>query len=346
LIALATAGCARRSLQADGGTGTIPVDAAGDGQPGDQRRDDAPAATDVGLPMPDLPPTPDANCGERIFRSARLAVDMMVVVDRAVSDRAKWNQFVADFASVTSWLNMEIAWGLKVFPEEGPACGAGTVSPRIDVPIAERDSSLVNTTLAGATPDGMGTPTAAAFDAALAYLESVSDISPKYMMLVTDGAPTCAGAAGALSNDAAQALADAEASIAAALARGYPTLVVGVGITAARDIAALNRLALAGGLPRTFPNELYYSSSNVDELRAVLAPIHETSCTFSLTPPAPDAGRIIVSIDNVLVPPDHNHINGWDFTSDAHTALTLYGQFCDTIVQAWEVEVRIRYVCP
>jgi hypothetical protein len=336
LSVLAGTACGRRALQKhDGGTGTIPVDAAGDALSGV----DAPAAIDV------RPPTTDANCGIKTYRFERLPTDVMLVVDRAFADRAKWSQFVLDFTDLTGSLDREIAWGLKLFPENGPACGAGTVSPRIDVPIAEQNSSRVIGALAGATPDGSGTPTAAAVEMAVDAFASVVDQNPKLVLLVTDGAPTCAGAAGAVTSDAARALTDAETRLRLALGDGYPTLVVGVGISAQSDVDALNRLAQAGGFPRTVVNEAYYPSSNVNELRAVLTPIHDTSCIFSLTPPPPEGVAVVVSIDGVTIPYDPSHRYGWDYVTAGHTAFSFYGEACDTIAQSWEFELQILYGC-
>lgn len=323
LSALAGTACTRRSLQQpDGGTGTIALDAAA-------------AETDV------RPPTTDASCGMKTYRSGRQPIDVMLVVDRAVSDRAKWNQFVLDFTDLIGSLDREIAWGLKLFPENGPACGAGTVSPRIDVAIAEQDSSRVIGALAGATPDGSGTPTAAAIETALDTLASVGDPNPKLLLLVTDGEPTCA-----LTSDTTRALRDAEAMLRIAYGQGYPTLVVGVGISAASDVDALNTLARAGGFPRPVANEAYYPSSNVNELRAVLTPIHDTSCIFALTPPPPAGVAVAVSIGGDRIPHDPSHTYGWDYVTGDHTALSFYGEACDTIAQSWEFEVNVYYGCP
>jgi len=213
--AVAGGACSRRSLQADdGGAGTTGLDAAADTIRVDARITDIAPPTDAWTPT-DAQIIGDVNCGSTVtFQAKKLPIDLLLLVDRSV-DRATWDQMTSALANLTRSLDegYRYRWGLKLFPEDGPACGAGTVTSKIDVPFADGDSSRVNAALAAATPTGNGTPTAAALTVARAYLGSVAEQYPRYMMLVTDGAPTCAGAAGALTSDAVQAQADAVAAI-------------------------------------------------------------------------------------------------------------------------------------
>src|SRR5262249_40686889 len=100
------------------------------------------------------------------------------------------------------------------------------VSTAIDVAIAPNDATHVIAHIVAAGAGASGTPTAAAIQTAAAYMLTLTDQNPKFLLLVTDGAPTCAGTIDALTADPAQAQADAVAAIAAADAAGIPTLVV------------------------------------------------------------------------------------------------------------------------
>ena len=336
LIALAGLACARRTLQADdAGGGPIAPDAAADAVRADINPFTLPDAAVRG---------PDASCGALTFRSRRIPSDIMLVVDRAVSnDAAKWNEMVTMLARLTTERNMEISWGLKLFPENGFACGPGSVTDRIDVPIALRDAAAINTALAAATPTAVGNPTGVALTAARTYLDSVADESPKFLMLVSDGTPDCTATG---SVDPAQALADTVALSAANLAGGIPTFVVGVGPAAARDVDALNRIAAAGGVPRA-GQTMFYPSSSVDELIATLGTLVSVSytCALSLAQAPPNATVVGVTVNGAVLPHDTTHQEGWDYIDSTHSALMLYGSACNMIPNSWELEVQIFFAC-
>ena len=61
---------------------------------------------------------------------------------------------------------------------------------------APDDATHVIAHLAAAGTFTGGTPTAAAIDVAAAYMLSRTTVNPKFLMLVTDGAPTVRGEMG------------------------------------------------------------------------------------------------------------------------------------------------------
>ena len=96
---------------------------------------------------------------------------MLLIVDRAVEgDPAEWNELVAALASLTNSRNYEFAWSLKLFPEDGPGCGAGSVTNGSMSAFMFRNAATINAALSVATPTHDGTPTAAALEAGRAYL--------------------------------------------------------------------------------------------------------------------------------------------------------------------------------
>ena len=182
-----------------------------------------------------------------------LPTEILLVLDRSIAgDQTGWRNLISAVVNQIGANGARYDWGLYMFPKDGPACGAATVTAGADLGFGSDDSFHLIAHVVAAGVAGNGTPTAAAIGAGAAYLHTVVDQSPKFMMLVTDGAPTCAGTIGApLSDDAAMAQADAVAAIAAAAAEGFPTVVVAPSTTtAAGDVAALNALALAGGYAR------------------------------------------------------------------------------------------------
>jgi len=164
------------------------------------------------------------------------------------------------------------------------------------------------------------------------------------MMLVTDGAPTCAGTAGALTSDAVQAQADAVAAITPANGGGY-AFVMGAGASVpAAEVDALNQLATAGGFPRAGPIQ-FFPSTNTTELRIVLTPMWDYSCIFPVQPVRPDVVSIFVTLNGAAVPYDETRQNGWAYTDASHTSLSLHGFACDQLISSWEAELKITYAC-
>jgi len=349
LAALAGIGCRRGSLQGDAGTGVITSDAApGDVAPGDGPRRD-------GL-RPDLPglgdartPSADANCGMSSIMGRYLAPELLVVLDRSIAvDPTPWNDFLSGLAATITSNAFQIDWGLYAFPTDGPACGAGTISTAIDVAPTPGDGLIEIAHIVAAGRGASGTPAAAAIDVAAAYMLSrtTATANAKYLVLVTDGAPTCAGRTGAsLSVDPAQAQADAVAAISAASAMGIPTIVVAPSTTtSAGDIDALNALAVAGRYPRPSAGPQFMTESTFGELFARAD--FSGSCVFNLTgrPPVPDDVSVI--LDGRPVPRAPSSTAGWNYTDAAATAIELHGSWCEMLLSSRTFDLNVYYGCP
>jgi hypothetical protein len=341
LAVLGLAACRKGALQEDAGTGGLTLDGGlGVGGPG----------TADGAVLPDDGPVPtaDANCGQISTVATRVAPEILVVLDRSISiDQAQWNNFLSGVIGAISNEGSLIDWGLYAFPEDGPACGAGTLTAAIDVPIQPDNVTHEIAHIAAAGTGASGTPTAAAIQTAAGYMQSLTDQNPKYLMLLTDGAPTCAGTIDALSVDPAQAQADAVAAIAAAYRAGLPTIVVAPSTTTApADIAALNALSEAGGYSAgsppgpTFPNE--------QTLWQLLIPFDGGfSCTFYLGPNAPPVPNVVtVTLNGARVPRDPSHVVGWDYTDSWMNSIELYGYWCDQVAQNRSVTFTAYFGCP
>ena len=345
LVALAGVACTRRSLQGnDGGTGSIGLDAAGnpfqhpDGGLGGI--DTPPPSIDAWSPPVDGGPT----CGVATIAANHLPAEILLVLDRSIAgDQAGWRSLIAAVVNQINANGARFDWGLYMFPKDGPACGASTVTAGADLVFGSNDSFHLISHVVAAGVDGNGTPTAAAIGAGAAYLHTVMDQSPKVMMLVTDGAPTCAGTIGApLSDDAARAQADAVAAIAKAAAEGFPTIVVAPSTTTAvGDVVALNVLAQAGGYARQ-GDDKFFTESTLAEL---FVPTGAESCTFPLAsqPPVPD--RVSVTLNGVSVPRDTQHMSGWDYTALTPTSLSLHGTWCSMVRDSRSFEIRVTYGC-
>lgn len=306
---------------------------------------------------------PDAGdvmneCAHEDFELSRQPAEILIVLDRSGSMRevpsgsttgtTKWDLVVPGVNEVVTATDASVSWGLKVFPEgEGQACVAGSVTNAIPVAIAAKNAAAVTAQITATTPDGMGTPTGDAINAAVTYLKTLSDPNPKFILLATDGEPTCA----ATSSNTQQARTYAVQAITDAAAAGFKTVVVGVATTKANTTSALNEMAVAGQMARVDPDPAatkFYLASTKDELVRSLAQItgQVSSCVFDLKTAPPDPDNIAVKINGQKAPKDSTHMNGWDYVGAGYTQVEVFGQWCDQLKAADANKVNFVLGCP
>lgn len=348
VLALVGSACRRGSLRDDAGgaTGTIGLDAA-------IPRDGAPAAVDGPPDVIDAPagadtraPTADANCGMTSVSGKRRGTEVMVILDRAVSvDPDRWNTFLAAVAAMITRNSALVSWGLYTFPTDGAVCSMASVSSTIDVTPAPNDSVHAIAHLAAAGTVTGGTPTAAAIDVAAGYMLSRTTSDAKVLMLVTDGAPTCAGRSGALTADPARAQEDAVAAIADAKAAGLPTFVLAPSTTTdAADVAALNALAVAGGYAE--PGDVKFDTDATISTWFQSTDDGGTCLLVLATPGPPVPDDVTVMLNGEVVARDRSHQLGWDYPTPDATTIQFYGAWCELFQTAQSIEVDVYYGCP
>ena len=303
-------------------------------------------------------------CGTFEQRSVRLPADILILLDASGSmdldiddmtceggcgARSKWARASAAINSLVTQTETTVNWGLKWFPD-GSLCN---LSAGPTVPVGPRNASAIATALAGRTSasggllNGGNTPTRAAEDHAARYLTDLTDGSPKFILLVTDGGSNCMPG-----NSSTQAD-DSEGSVqmvAFTKQSGIPTFVVGVTMAGSEAEAALNAMAVAGGYARVNSSPAFYPvataaaelTSTYDSLVRV-----NPDCVFSI--PTPPAGGtyppIGVKLDGVDVPRDTSHTSGWDFTDDTFKAVRIYGTACTDVIAGNVETVSIVFYC-
>src|SRR6185295_5387986 len=146
------------------------------------------------------------------------------------------------------------------------------------------------------------------------------------ILLATDGDPTCGTPDG---------ISYAIAQVQAARAMGILTFVIGVG-TGSNSSINLDKLALAGGRARPVTNPLdtkYYPANSPDELVTTLKTItgQIASCVFDLGRPPPDQQFVNVTLGGTEIPFDVNGQNGWTFTGNTMSVITVAGSWCSQI---------------
>lgn len=307
----------------------------------------------------------DRTCGIYQFNPTPKNADLLLVLDRSASmedppnastTASKWSIVIPTLKSVITATDASVLWGMKSFPEgSGSACVAGSVTTAIDVQIAATNAKAVTDAITVTTDAGNGTPTGDAINAAVTYLRSLTaDPNPKYIVLATDGEPSCAAIPSGESTSAARPY--AVTAVMNAKTAGFPTFVIGIATDKASDTSTLNMMADAGGeVPAGSTNPLaphFYLANDMGTLSSALNSItgQISSCLFPLAtrPPVPnDPTKLGVYLGPDLnkIPNDPNMINGWAYTDTNDTAVEVFGAWCTMIQTAGAGAVQIKYGC-
>jgi len=308
-----------------------------------------------------------ANCGLFQFQPTAKSADIMMVLDRSGSMKnvpsgapsgsttTKWQIVVPAMEQIVTATQSSISWGLKSFPEAASDsmddC-AGSLTSTPDVPMGAADGPAMTTAIDAMTPEGKGTPTGDAIKVATAYMKTVADSHPKYLLLATDGEPTCVGT----DKDSDNAGPYAVQAVGDALASGFPTFVVGIATTKKSDNSRLDELAVAGGAGNSSTNPLgthYFLADDAATLQAALLAItgQISSCLFPLASPPPvpnDPNKAGVYLGSGMtkIPYDATRSNGWAYTDSTDAAIEIYGSWCSMIQADGAGAVQVIFGCP
>jgi von Willebrand factor type A domain len=294
----------------------------------------------------------NGECAQQNFVLASKPADVLLVLDRSKSmiehtvppmDLTRWDAVVAALTAVISETDATVSWGLKLFPEgEGKSCIETSVTDAIPAEIMPRNAAKVNGVINTTEALGNGTPTGDAIAKAASYLKS-RGVSNQYIVLATDGEPSCPSGDDAVDY--------AVEKIAEAKAAGFPTYVIGVLDPDENESSfpRLNKMAEAGGTARNDASstDKFYNAYSVAELTKALEAVtgQVASCVFEFEKAPPDASNIAVKVNGAVLAQDTNKAQGWDYTSDQHLALELYGDACQQIKGGTENKVDIIFGC-
>jgi hypothetical protein len=319
-------------------------------------------------PRAETGPNEDANCGFQNFALDRRPAIVVLLQDRSTSMRntlsgglTRWATLVEAVKPVLQQTQAGISWGFKLFPDT-KICG---VTPGVNIEPAVNNAGPITAALDAIqvvqnSSDNLGlwdgTPVAPALRQTAMYLASLPSDKQKYILLATDGQPTCAGGDPLLGggNPDTDDFPSGPAAVAEVAAMGIKVPVVGIAFSKTWDPTklkdneiTLNDMAKAGGMPRPM-DPAYYAANSSAELATAFSQITGIviSCTFDLKgmkPPAPD--NVAVKIDGAKVPRDKTHAEGWDYDPD-QANVVIYGQACEQLKTAGATSnVQIIFGC-
>ncbi|XXY49237.1 vWA domain-containing protein [Sorangium sp. So ce269] len=358
VVLAALSGCAA-STASDGESGSGNGDGNGSGAPGTgagtgiddfggmEGASGAPGDLDPGAE-----PGAGADCGRQNFNVERKPASILLVLDRSASmlddpngddgTPSKWDIVVPALQEVITSTNEAASWGLKVFPQghRAGSCSQESFPSDILIPIAMNNASTVNQAISDTEAEGDGTPTGDAINKAVEYLKTLQNDDPKYILLATDGDPSCPKSAS--DEFAVQAVTNAAAA-------GFHTFVVGIASSESK-VEALNGLAVAGLEPRQDPDPLapkFYLASTKDQLVTSLQTItgEVSTCLFPLSAPPPNPDHVGVFIGDQAVMHDTTGADGWNYTGPDMMTIKLSGAACDQVASSGAGSVKVIFGC-
>jgi hypothetical protein len=323
-------------------------------------------SVDVRLPQNDGNNTfeSDANvtCVMTNPMATNVPPDILIVFDRSGSMQedltgmscggagcgatSKWTVATTTMSSFLPTVENAVNWGLKLFasPSSRDAC---TVSATAEAPPRSGNAAAITTLLASPnSAPGSSTPTTAAIRNAANYLKTVTDPNPKFILLVTDGIPTCGkamcatgvnvGTGSTMQCDDANAI----AMVKTVHDEGYPTFVLGVGTSSSPGDGTLSMMAVNGGYPRN-ASPSYYPIDQATDLTAAFQAITGMvgKCFFAISP-ALKAGQSVTGVTA-----DGTDLTSGDFMIIGNNGVQLVGQKCDDFTNGSIKNIAVQVSC-
>lgn len=358
------------STKRDAGTSAAPVKK--DGGPSKQSNAAGPANTPVStsadpdacekLQLPAHPNSPDIL----------IVLDRSGSMIGLAGGANRWDPSISALKKLTASLTETVAFGLMLFPApsggagganmgvaiagtildglgipipglssgggaDAASCAAGALEVPVDINSAGKIASVLDSM--SSRPDIGSTPTTVTLQAAQAALDTGTcgdcPVTPKYVLLVTDGQPTCGGGGATVT---AQADLDAVNSALDGLtAAGIKTFVIGYDTASdPATAAAMDGFAMHGGTDHQYPVE--NEQTLVDELTAIAGSL--VPCEFELTGVITDPNFVRVEIDG------KTYVYGTDWTIDGmKIILDPMGGACPKLRDAKLHNLRITREC-
>jgi hypothetical protein len=306
------------------------------------------------------------SCGQMNVGIMPVPPDILIIQDKSGSMKnndsdqsckngcgasAKWAEVSAALTQVVTNTDMTINWGIKFFSDNNACSASGAPA----VAVGPGNGANVSGAIAGTSPGG-NTPTRDAITSGAAYMATLTDTNPKYLLLATDGLPNCPVGCSSMSSPSSSCtMTDnpsedmaAEQAVATALGMGFKTFVIGIGnVTSA--VATLNQMALNGGEAQTGGTTSYFAATDPTALQNALNAIigAVASCNISLSGAPQGFTNVAVSADTSsgTIQISQDPTNGWSYSPDMKSVI-LNGTSCDNLKNGTYSNFQFYYACP
>lgn len=355
-------------------TGTGGQSGTGGSDPGFGNPSATAGAAAPGAPTPSGPPPSDI-CEAVHVNADPQTPDMMIVLDRSgsMTEGGRWMPSVSALRRVTMELQSQIRFGLALFPDpaaggavrditeclnapdplaclnELAAPGAACAPGGIVVQTALDNAAAIGQALDMTLPSG-GTPTGETLQAvadafAMPQVDPDAITRPKYILLVTDGQPTCPNGMG--SRTTQPDVDQSNAAIDALTALGVLTYVIGYDTSGPGNemfASVLDGFAQRGGTGDTQHRPVEDEQSLLTEMQRIAG--EAVSCSFVLEQAPPSADYVLVRLDGQQI--NLGDADGWQLVGERN--VQLMGAACETLKDGGphsiDVEVRCEVVTP
>jgi hypothetical protein len=326
-----------------------------------------PGSVDIRLPTTDGNNTFESDalvtCVGTTPQATNVPPDILIVFDRSGSMQedltgmscgnagcgatSKWTIATSTMTNFLPTVESAVNWGLKLFAS--PSGGTCDVSNTAEVPPRATNATMITTALAARTSaPGSSTPTTKAVRNAANYLKTLTDPNPKFILLVTDGIPTCGTAmcapgvntGGGMGSTMQCDDANAIAMVKTVHDEGYPTFVLGVGTSSSPGDSTLSQMAVNGGYPRN-DTPSYYPIDKAEDLTAAFMAITGmvSKCFFAVSPPL-KAGQAFTGVTA-----DGTDLAPGDFMIVGNSGVQLLGQKCDDFTHGTIKNIAVQVSC-
>ena len=334
--------------KAGAGTSAPPVTDTPAGAPAQ----DGPTKTAQIAPNSNLPNVPAdgtaSTCQVVQLVAEPIIPDMLIVLDRSGSmgESGRWEPSVSAVRSLTTQLQSKIHFGLALFPDPGTSssncimsggisiCINGSTSAavcapgKIVVPVAADTATKIGGVLNMTLPSG-GTPTSDTLQRVLMdYGNAPSGpddkVAPKYVLLVTDGLPTCPAGAG--EETTPPDVNAANTMVEQLAAKKVKTYVIGYDTSGADNAmlaSVLDGFAQRGGTGDMKHRPVEDEMSLLSEFTRITNAI--TSCRLALNAPPQRPDYVLVRLDGKQI--NLNDPDGFKLIEDNKT-VELTGAAC------------------
>lgn len=334
------------------------------------------------LPPPTLAPPPlrPEVCEVGRLVADPVVPEMMIVLDRSGSmgRDGRWRPSVNAVKSITRQFDQRIDFGLTMFPDPAaepapppdpiaacenapdpllclldmavaPGGGGGSCSPgTVQVPVMGQSATEIGNQLDATGPNG-GTPTSETLQNLVGqYAQVISDPDmpppPKYVLLVTDGQPTCPAGNG--QNTTPADVNASNAAVDALAAVGVKTYVIGYDTSGPGNqqlAQVLDGFAQRGATGDQQHRPVEDEASLLAEFERITGAIASCNFTLDMAPDRPE--NVLVLLDGVQL--NLGDPNGWLLND---RTVEVVGQACQTLqsegVHTLDVTVQCAPVGP